>query len=148
MRALLGALALTVALTAPTDAYARAKVEVGTVEFSDGAADKNTQKRLAQAIRRRASRASKQLDFGKTGRIEISFLVRDLKIEDDGEVVQVTCTLVGKLKGGGSARSKIRFGGKPDQRRKVERDVIAAATEGVVTRLAELARQKAKEDAK
>jgi hypothetical protein len=54
----------------------------------------------------------------------------------------VTCSLVGRLKGGGTARSKIAFGGKPSNRSKLERQVLASVTDGVIIRLSELARAK------
>ena len=122
-----------------------AKVDVAAVEFKDESTKKQTQKRIGTAIRRQAHKAAKHLDFGVRGRVEITFLVRDITtVEEDG-VMSITCTLVGRLKGGGSARSKIRFGGKPEKQKKLERQVVAAATDGVMTRLAQLSREREKE---
>jgi hypothetical protein len=135
----------SIAFAAP--AWAKAKVEVAGIEFRQSA-EKQAQKRVASTIRRQVARAAKHLDFGTTSKVEITFVVRDVvAVEEDG-VMTITCTLLGKLKGGGSARSKIRFGGKPDARKKIERQVVTAATDGVMTRLAQLSRERAAEKAK
>jgi hypothetical protein len=118
------------------------KVEVAAVEITSAEIAKAQQKRVRGIVRRAAHRAAKNLDFGRGGRVEIGFVVRELTVEEDDDVVRVTCTLVGRLKGGGSARSKIRFGGKLGQRKKLERQVMEAATDGVMTRLAELSRRR------
>ena len=128
-------------------AWAAAKVEVAGIEFRQ-TSEKQAQKRVASAIRRQVARAAKHLDFGTTSRVEITFVVRDVEVAEEDGVVTVTCTLLGKLKDGGSARSKIRFGGKPDARKKIERQVVAAATDGVMTRLAQLSRERLAEKAK
>lgn len=128
-----------IAFAAP--ASAAAKVEVAGIEFREGA-EKQTQKRVGSAIRRQVHRAAKSLDFGTKGRVEVTFVVRDVEVEEADGIVTITCTLVGKLKGGGSARSKIRFGGKPDNRKKIERQVVATAADGVMTRLAQLSRER------
>lgn len=141
---LLFALALLIGSAGPAHAK-KATVDIAAVEFKKDGVEKKDQKRIATTIRRQAHRAAKHLDFGVKGRVEITFSVRDIQVVEEDDVVTVTCTLVGRLKGGGSARSKIRFGGKPDKSRKVERQVVAAATEGVLTRLAQLSRERAKE---
>lgn len=129
----------SIAFAAP--AWAKAKVDVAAIEFRQ-TSDKQAQKRVSTTIRRQVARAAKHLDFGTTSRVEISFVVRDVDVVEEDGVVTVTCTLLGKLKGGGSARSKIRFGGKPDARKKIERQVVSAATDGVMTRLAQLSRER------
>lgn len=140
------ALALLVGWAAPALAK-KATVDIASVEFKKDGVEKKDQKRIATTIRRQAHRTAKHLDFGVKGRVEITFVVSDIQVVEEDDVVTVTCTLVGRLRGGGSARSKIRFGGKPDKNKKVERQVVAAATEGVLTRLAQLSRERAKQDA-
>ncbi|NUO51246.1 MAG: hypothetical protein HOV80_20505 [Polyangiaceae bacterium] len=136
----------SIAFAAPAWA-SKAKVEVAAVEFGKSA-EKQSQKRVSSTIRRQAARAAKHLDFGTTNKVEITFVVRDVAVAEEDGVLTVTCTLLGKLKGGGSARSKIRFGGKPDAKKKIERQVVAAATDGVMTRLAQLSRERIAEKAK
>ena len=141
-------LALGILLGTSGEAFAKnATLDITLIEFKSSV-DKKGQKRIARTIRRQAHRAAKHLDFGVKGRVEVTFLVRDIQVVEEDDVVTVTCTLVGRLKGGGSARSKIRFGGKPDKNNKVERQVVTAATEGVLTRLAQLSRERAREDKK
>ena len=145
---ILSVLFAIVSIALPAPAWAKAaKVEVAGIEFAK-AADKQAEKRVSSAIRRQVARAAKHLDFGTTSKVEITFVVRDVQVAEEDGVVTVTCTLLGKLKGGGSARSKIRFGGKPDAKKKIERQVVAAATDGVMTRLAQLSRERIAEKAK
>jgi hypothetical protein len=49
--------------------------------------------------------------------------------------------VVGRIEGGPSARSRIRLGGRPSERKKLEKDALKVVATGIVTRLAELARQ-------
>lgn len=138
---------LLAALVAPREALAKPKkatVDVGAIEWkrpSDDAKGKARQKRLSTEIRRAAHKAAKGLNFGTERRVEVRFTVVEVAPEDLGDVVRVTCTLVGHLKGGGRARSKIRFGAKPKDLKKLEKQVVVAATDGVMTRLSEMARQ-------
>jgi outer membrane lipopolysaccharide assembly protein LptE/RlpB len=50
---------------------------------------------------------------------------------------------VGRLVGGPSARSRISFGGNPSEREALEKQVLSMVANGVVTRLAEIARAQA-----
>lgn len=132
-------------LLAPAVAEAKGKtaVDVGTVEWKKPSKEAAArEKRLSTEIRRAAHKAAKGLDFGKGGRALVSFTVVEVSVENLEDVVRVTCQLVGHLKGGGRARSKIRFGGKPADQKKLEKQVVVAATDGVMTRLSEMARAK------
>jgi hypothetical protein len=100
------------------------------------------EKRVGREVRRAAQRAAKALDFGGHRRVEVRLEVTELEVVQQGDVLRVSCTIVGKLRGGGSARSRLSFGGSPERRSALERQVIGMVTEGVVTRLAELARQR------
>ena len=133
---------------APSMAEAKGKtaVDVGDVVWKSPSEEaKSREKRLSSEIRRAAHKAAKGLDFGKGGRVLVSFTVVEVSVENLGDVVRVTCVLVGHLKGGGRARSKIRFGGKPADQKKLEKQVVVAATDGVMTRLSEMARARAAE---
>ena len=140
--AFLGGL-LLVLVPAPVEAKGKAKVEVAAVDWkSPKEAEKAREKRLSTEVRRAAQRSAKSLDFGPPGRVEISFVVVDVGVEKLGDIVRVSCTLVGRLKGGGRARSKLRFGGKPEDLKKLEKQVVVAATDGVMVRLSEMARAR------
>jgi hypothetical protein len=85
-------------------------------------------------------RSAKPLSFGHGQRVEVSVRLTELTIEQEDDVIRVTCTLIGRLKGGGSARSHISFGGKPNKRKELEHQVLAMVSDGVMSRLAEMAR--------
>ncbi|MFO0550695.1 MAG: hypothetical protein U0271_20035 [Polyangiaceae bacterium] len=139
------ALAFFALLWAPRDAEAKTKVEIGAVEWKPHEeVTKEREKQVRTKVRRLAAASAKHLDFGKKGKVEVSFVVKELTVTTEGDVIRVTCTLLGKLKGGGSARSRLSFGGKPDARKKLEREVLTAVTDGVMTRLAEIAREREK----
>ncbi len=126
-------------------ALAKAKMEVAAVEVNGKLElDKERDRHVRTTIRRLASHSAKHLDFGKHGKVEVTLIVKELTIEQGPDVLRITCTLVGKLAGGGSARSRISFGGKPDKKKQLEKQVLSSVTDGVMTRLAELARAKEK----
>lgn len=121
----------------------KAKLEISAVELSDAASvAKERDKRVRSMIRRFATKSAKHLDFGETGRVEITLLVRELTVAEADGVLRVTCTIVGKLEGGKTAKSRLSFGGKPSRKKELEQQVLGAVTEGVMTRLAMLARKK------
>ncbi|MEZ4315694.1 MAG: hypothetical protein R3F14_47365, partial [Polyangiaceae bacterium] len=65
-----------------------------------------------------------------------------------GDVHRVTCTIVGRIPGGPSAKSRISFGGSPAEKAKLEKQVLTMVAKAVVTRLAEIVRSRAaKEEA-
>lgn len=139
-------------IAAPRRAEAKTKVELATVEWpgstSDKARDKSRDKRVRRTVRNHASHAAAKLDFGARGRVTLTLVIKELEVIETDGLVRVTCTLVGKLNGGGHARSKLSFGGKPADRKRIERQVLSAVTDGVMTRLAELAKQRERDRAK
>lgn len=137
----------------PAFAEAKTKVELATVEWpssktvpaGDKPRDKARDKKVRRAVRNHASHAAGKLDFGARGKITLTLVIQELEVVETDGLVRVTCTLVGKLNGGGRARSKLSFGGKPGDRKRIERQVLSAVTDGVMTRLAELSKQREKE---
>lgn len=127
----------------------KAKVELAAIEWKDGEkVSKERARQVKSAVRRAAQSAQKHLDFGQHGRLELTIVIKELSFEESDGLLRVSCTLVGRLKGGGSARSRISFGGKPSDKKKMERQVLASVTEGVMIRLAEMARAADAERAK
>ena len=59
----------------------------------------------------------------------------------EGEVVRITCTAVGKIPGVGAAKSRFSYSGKPEEQRKLEHHVLELVARGIVTRLADMARE-------
>ena len=133
---------LALGVTTPARAKGKGKLEIAAVEWpTPGPSMKLREKQVKTSIRRLALQAAKHLDFGSDKAVA-TLIVKELVASEADGVLKVSCSLVGRLKGGGTARSKIAFGGKPDSRKKIERQVLSSVTDGVIIRLAELARAK------
>lgn len=132
----LALVALTSLLVLPAGAaHATARVDITELTLP-GEADAKLEKTLRTLLHK----AARPLNFGSGKRVEVSVKLTELTIEESGDLIRVTCTLVGRLKGGGSARSHISFGGKPKRRKELQRQVLAMVSDGVMSRLAEMAR--------
>jgi hypothetical protein len=139
---LLACLVLGVTLAAPAFAGPRKKVDWTSVE-ADGAAD---ERRVEKLLRELLTEASRRADWGKGPTLKLSARVRALEWQRLDDVLRVDVTVVGRIEGGPSARSRIRLGGRPAERKKLEKDALRVVATGIVTRLAELARQRRKAD--
>lgn len=95
-------------------------------------------------LRRTLRREARRVDWGagRDNRIEYRFSVTTLRFELEDELLRVHCTAVGRLPGGRSAKSRISFGGAPSERSRLVQDVLDVVARGVMTRLAELERQR------
>ncbi|MET0793888.1 MAG: hypothetical protein ABW061_20380 [Polyangiaceae bacterium] len=95
---------------------------------------------LRSTLRREARHA----DWGARAGSKISyrFFVEKLELREEAGVLHVTCTALGRLPRGKSAKSQIVFGGDPRERKKVVERVLDIVARGVVTRLAELERAR------
>jgi hypothetical protein len=130
----LAALALVVAR--PSVAFAKTELVVTDLSVPEDRQSKEFEKLVRTIIQR----AAKPLDFGHSKRVEITVRLTEFKIESDEDLVRVTCTLVVRLKGGGTARSHISFGDKPKRKKGLEKQVLKMATESVLIRIAEMNR--------
>ncbi len=102
-----------------------------------------SQSRLYEAhLRSTLKRAARLADWGAGSESKISyrFTVQQLDLREEAGVLHVTCTALGRLPKGKSAKSHIVFGGDPHERQKVIQHVLDIVARGVVTRLAELER--------
>jgi hypothetical protein len=79
---------------------------------------------------------------GRGASIEFRVVVEELEVTEVDGVLKVSCTALGRLPKGKSARSRIDFGGDPRQGQKVLRHVLEIVARGVVTRLAALERDR------
>lgn len=132
---------LVVAVPGVARAKPKGKIEILSVDWpKPGTASPDRQKRVKRAVRSMAAQAAKHLDFGAARKAEITFSLRELSVSEEDGLVRVSCTLHGRLRHGGGARSKIAFGGKPDRKKQIERQVLSSVTDSVMVRLAELAR--------
>lgn len=120
-------------------AKGRPDVRLARLELPAGLANgKHYQRFLQKHLSREAKRA--KWGAGRNNVIEYRFTVKVLDISNDGDVLRVRCTAVGRLPGGQAAKSQLSYGGDPKQPRKVVENVLAIVARGVVSRLAELER--------
>jgi len=104
------------------------------------AVSKHFERHLRQTLRRVARRAD--WGAGRENRVEYRFKLELLELAREGNVVRVTCTAVGQLPRGRSARSHLVFSGDADKQDAVVERVLDIVARGVVTRLAELERDR------
>ena len=133
----LAAVGLATLLVEPA-AYARGKskvewVRVDVPEREDGA---RVQKLLKQAL----AQAAKKANFGKGHTVSLTARVVELNVEERGDVLRMTCTVMGRVVGGAGARSRISYGGSPEKREALEKEVLTQVANGLVARLAQIVR--------
>jgi hypothetical protein len=130
------AISLSVLGAAPGTALARTKVEWSRVEVPAG----EHAARLGKVLRTALTEAARKTNFGKAKSITLSAKLVEFSSQQRGDVVRVSCTVRGRVVGGQSARSKISFGGSPAQRAELEKQVLTMVANGLVARLAQIAR--------
>ena len=119
----------------------RPKVKLDRLELPANLVDaREYEKHLRGTLHRETRRA----DWGARSGSKISyrFFVERLELREEAGVLHVTCTALGRLPKGKSAKSHIVFGGDPRERKKVVEHVLDIVARGVVTRLAELERTR------
>lgn len=101
-------------------------------------------RRLEQHLRLTLKKAARRANWGagRDNRIEYRFEVTELRVVRDGDILRVHCAASGRLPGGERAKSELGFGGDPNARDKLVRDLLDMVANGVVTRLAELERKR------
>lgn len=129
---------VTVAL--PEVAHAKSELVITEVI----APEKDAPVGLTKRLRASLTRAAKPLDFGVERRVGMTVRVSEFVVSETDGLLRITCTLVGKLEKGGTAKSHITFGGAPGKRKHLEKQVLSAVSEGLMVRLAEIARTRAK----
>ncbi len=129
-------LAAALWLSAP-HAEARGRASWTQVEVRKG----DDQERVGSSLKKLLVTASKKAKWGKGEKIELSARVTKLDWETRDDVVLVHVTVVGKIKGGESARAYIRIGGRPSEKRKLEKQALRIVADGLVTRLSDIARR-------
>ncbi|MBK8253312.1 MAG: hypothetical protein IPK82_11690 [Polyangiaceae bacterium] len=140
------ALAFALAVTFPsTFAHADSKTQVTwtRIDVPDGDGKTTFEKTLKKLLDQAARKAS----FGKAKKVSFQIKVADFISEQKGDVHRVTCTMIGRIPGGPSAKSRISFGGNPAEKAKLEKQVLTMVANAVVTRLAEIVRSRAAKEA-
>lgn len=143
MRRLLAlALAATLFAVAP-NADAR-KVTWDKIEVRTGEDQQRVEKRLGRLLKR----ATKAAKWGNGDTVRLSAKLTKLTWEQNDDVLRVSVTVVAKIIGGRGARSHIRIGGHPKDKKKIEEEALKIVSDGLITRLSDMARTRAAEEAK
>jgi len=132
------AIGLATVTAAPPAASAGGKSRIDWVRVDVPASEDGprVQKLLKQAL----GQAAKKANFGKARAVSLSARVVELVTEERGDVLHITCTVMGRVVGGAGARSRISYGGSPDKREELEKEVLTQAANGLVARLAQIVR--------
>jgi hypothetical protein len=122
-------------------AQSRPRVKLDRLSFpADLSGAKEYEGHLRSTLKREARRAD--WGAGSGSKISYRFFVEQLDLREEAGVLHVTCTALGRLPKGKSAKSHIAFGGDPHDRKKVVEHVLDIVARGVLTRLAELERAR------
>jgi hypothetical protein len=95
---------------------------------------------LEKVLKHEARRV--QWGAGQGNRITYRFYLEQLDVSVERGVLKVRCTAFGRLPKGKTARSKLEFGGDAREPRKVIDHVLSIVARGVLSRLAELERER------
>ncbi len=131
--------AVCVLAVAP-DAEAR-KVRWDKIEVRKGDDAHRVQLKLSKLLKR----ATRKATWGKGDTVALSARLTHLVWEQHDDVVRVSVTVVAKIIGGNGARSHIRIGGHPKDRAKVEEQALRIVSDGLITRLSDMARTESAE---
>jgi hypothetical protein len=134
----LAAVGLATLLVEPS-AYARGnkpRVQWVRVDVPQREDASRIQKLLKQAL----AQAAKKANFGKGSTVSLTARVVELSAEERGDVLRITCTVMGRVVGGAGARSRISYGGSPEKRDALEKEVLTQVANGLVARLAQIVR--------
>jgi hypothetical protein len=101
---------------------------------------------VQKLLRQELGKAVKKVDFGKAKTVRLTARVVELTEEEHGDVLRITCTVMGRIVGGKGARSRISYGGSPDKRAELEKEVLTQVARGLVGRLAQIVRTEAHTD--
>lgn len=95
-------------------------------------------------LRKELERAARRLDWGASpgSVIEYRLVLQRLDVSVEKDVLTVHCAAVGSLPKGLTARSQLSFGGEPKERERLVKRVLSIVVHGVLTRLAELERER------
>jgi hypothetical protein len=127
---------VTSLVAAPADAARRFQWTDVVVRDGDDA------KRVAKALRSLLERASHKAKWGRGNTVKLSARVTRFDWEEHDDVLRLTITVVARTELGKTARSHLRVGGRPSERRKIEREALGIVASGLVTRLSEIARER------
>jgi hypothetical protein len=99
--------------------------------------------RVQKLLKKALDQAAKRANFGAVKNVSLSARVTELTMEEHGDVLKITCTVMGRVIGGAGARSRISYGGSPEKREELEKEVLTMVANGLVARLAQIVRTQA-----
>lgn len=119
----------------------RPEVHLDRLDFPHDIAHSHAlKKHLERVLKKEVRRV--EWGAGRDNRIEYRFSVTKLDLTVSGEVVKVSCSAVGALPGGRTAKSQLTFGGAAREQQRVVKQVLEIVARGVITRLAQLERRR------
>jgi hypothetical protein len=118
----------------------RPRVELDRLDLSKAPLAKADEAFFRDVLAREARRAD--WGAGRGSHIEYRVRLDELSVALEHGVLRVRCAATGRLPKGKSARSRLVFGGSPNDRQAVVRHVLEIVGRGVVTRLADLERRR------
>jgi hypothetical protein len=136
MAAILAVGLATLAAPSAASAGGKSKIEWVRVDVPQREDSARIQKLLKQAL----GKAAKKANFGSAKTVALSARVMEMTTEEHGDVVRITCLVMGRVVGGAGARSRISYGGSPDKRDELEKEVLTQVANGLVGRLAQIVR--------
>jgi len=121
-------------------AHGRPTVKLDRLDLSAAPLARLEEKFLRDVL----SHEAKRVDWGvgKKSTIEYRFRVEELVAKSEGKVFRVSCTASGWLPKGRPVNSRVSFGGAPEHRDDILRQVLQIVSRGVMTRLAEMERKR------
>jgi hypothetical protein len=134
------ALALAASLFALAPRAEARKVRWQKIEVRQG--DDAT--RVTKSLSRLLKNATKKAQWGRGDSVKLSARLTKLTWEKHGDVLKISVTVVAKIVGGRGARSHIRIGGRPKNRTKLEKQALKIVSDGLITRLSDMARSEKK----
>lgn len=119
---------------------AEAKAEVFFTEVVVPEGPKAAQQ--TKLVRHLLGNAAKRAHFGKVKKARIKAKVTEYEEIVEGDVLTIRCSMAGRLEGGRRARSHLAYSGKVSRRADLQKKVVGIVADGLVTRLAQLAREE------
>jgi hypothetical protein len=98
--------------------------------------------RVEKTLTKLLKSATRKAKWGKGDPIDLSAKLTQLQWERRDDVLRVSVTVVARIAGKQSARSHIRIGGRPADKHKIEKEALRIVSEGLITRLSDMARNE------
>ena len=95
---------------------------------------------VSRQFKRLLKKKTRRAKWGKGEQLTLNARVTRMQWQKSDDVLRLTLTVVGKIQGGKGARSHIRVGGRPNQKKRLRKQAFAIVAEGLVTRLSALSR--------